>query len=209
MVDDKILTNSGRTTREELLERLRPGDIHTHMYNDRQVELLDRFTGKVQPYMWEARKRGVLFDLGHGSGSFLWPVATRAMAQGFVPDTISTDLHGSSIMIQQSDMPNCMSKMMLLGMSLHDVIMRSTVTPAKEISRYPELGTLGTGHTADIAVLQLQTGVFAFKDAWDAKRLGNQRLQCLLTIRDGKIVYDRDGRSFPKWNPDQAGGAGK
>jgi dihydroorotase len=204
MVDDKIFTDTGRTTREELLDHLRPGDIHTHMYNDRQVELVDRFSGKVQPYMWEARKRGVLFDLGHGSGSFLWPVATKAMAQGFVPDTISTDLHQSSILEQESDMPNCMSKMMLLGMSLHDVVMRSTVMPAKEISRYPELGTLGNGHMADIAVLELQSGVFAFKDAWGAKRLGNKRLECVLTVRDGKIVYDRDGRSFPAWKNKQA-----
>lgn len=199
MVDDKIFTNSGRTTSEELLQHLRPGDIHTHMYNDRQVELIDRFSGKVQPYMWEARKRGVLFDLGHGGGSFLWPVASRAMAQGFAPDTISTDLHDSSILVQQSDMPNCMSKMMLLGMSLHDVVMRSTVSPAKEIARYPALGTLSVGQTADIAVLQLQNGVFAFKDAWDAKRLGHQRLECLMTVRGGVIVYDRDGRSFPEW----------
>ena len=93
MVDDKIFTNSGRTTREELLDHLRPGDMHTHMYNDRQLELVDRFTGKVAPWMVEARRRGVLFDVGHGGGSFLWPVAARAVEQGFVPDTISTDLH--------------------------------------------------------------------------------------------------------------------
>ena len=93
MVDDKIFTNTGRTTREELLEHLRPGDIHTHMYNDRQIELIDRFTGKVEPYMTEARSRGVLFDVGHGAGSFLWPVAEKAVKGGFLPDTISTDLH--------------------------------------------------------------------------------------------------------------------
>ena len=81
--------------------------------------------------MTEARRRGVLFDVGHGGGSFLWPVATRAVAQGFVPDTISTDLHNGSINIQQSDMPNVMSKMMLLGMSLAEVLVRSTVNPAK------------------------------------------------------------------------------
>jgi dihydroorotase len=191
MVDDKIFTNSGRTTREELLEHLRPGDLHTHMYNDRQMELLDRFTGKVAPWMAEARKRGVLFDVGHGGGSFLWTVATRAVAQGFVPDTISTDLHSGSINIQQSDMPNVMSKMMLLGMSLGDVVSRSTVNPAKAIGRYPDLGTLGVGKTADIAVLEEQTGVFAFKDSWPAKRLGTKRLECVLTIRDGKLVYER------------------
>jgi len=200
MVDDKIFTDSERTTREELLQHLRPGDIHTHMYNDRQMELVDRFTGKVQPWMIEARKRGVLFDVGHGGGSFLWPVATKAIQQGFLPDTISTDLHSSSILMQQSDMPNVMSKMMLLGMSLEDIILRSTVNPAKEIGRYPELGTLGAGRTADIAVLENQSGVFAFKDSWPAKKLGTHRLNCILTIRDGHVVYDRDGRTFPAWS---------
>ena len=199
MVDDKIFTNSQRTTEEELLKHLRPGDIHTHMYNDRQMELIDRFTGKVQPWMIEARKRGVLFDVGHGGGSFLWPVAAKAIQQGFLPDTISTDLHSSSILMQQSDMPNVMSKMMLLGMSLEDVLLRSTVNPAKEIGRFPEIGTLSVGNTADIAVLENQNGVFAFKDAWPAKKLGAHRLDCVLTIRDGMIVYDRDGRTFPAW----------
>jgi dihydroorotase len=203
MVDDKIFTNSQRTTEEELLQHLRPGDIHTHMYNDRQMELIDRFTGKVQPWMIEARKRGVLFDVGHGGGSFLWPVASRAIQQGFLPDTISTDLHASSILMQQSDMANVMSKMMLLGMSLEDVILRSTVNPAKEIGRYPEVGTLGEGRIADIAVLENQSGVFAFKDAWPAKKLGTHRLECVLTIRDGKVVYDRDGRTFPAWSATQ------
>jgi dihydroorotase len=195
MVDDKIFTNTGRTTREELLDHLRPGDIHTHMYNDRQLELIDRFTGKVQPYMLEARRRGVLLDLGHGGGSFLWPVASKAAEQGFYPDTISTDLHAESILRQQSDLPNCMSKMMLLGMSLPEAVLRTTVTPAKAIKRYPELGTLGVGGGADIAVLELQTGVFAFKDAWPAKRLGTKRLECVLTIRDGKVVYQREQTS--------------
>jgi dihydroorotase len=200
MVDDKITTGSNRTTREELLEHLRPGDTHTHFYNDRQNEVINRFSGKVQPYMLEARRRGVQLDLGHGAGSFLWPVASRAMAQGFAPDTISTDLHGHSILIQQSDMPNCMSKMMLLGMSLQDAVLKSTVNPAKWIARYPELGTLGEGRGADIAVLELQSGAFAFKDAWGAKRMGEKRLENVLTIRDGKLVYDRDGRGFQLWS---------
>jgi dihydroorotase len=191
MVDDKIFTNSGRTTKEELLDHLRPGDIHTHLYNDRQIELIDRFTGKVEPWMIEARRRGVLFDVGHGGGSFLWPVAERAVAQGFVPDTISTDLHRGSLNIQQSDMPNVMSKMMLLGMSFSEVLVRSTVNPARETGRYPELGTLGPGRVADIAVLEEQTGVFAFKDSWPAKRLGTKRLECVLTVRGGEVVYQR------------------
>ncbi len=200
MVDDKIFTNSGRTSREKVLDVLRPGDMHTHMYNDRQLEVIDRFNGKVQPYMWEARKRGVLFDMGHGGGSFLWPVASKAMRQGFAPDTISTDLHSSSIMIQESDMPNCISKMMVLGMSLQDAIERSTVNPARAIHQFPEIGTAGAGKTADLAVFELRKGVFAFKDAWGKKRLGTQNLKCLLTVRGGKIVYDREGLGFPLWN---------
>jgi predicted amidohydrolase len=165
------------------------------MYNDRQLELIDRFTGKVQPYMLEARRRGVLLDLGHGGGSFLWPVASKATEQGFYPDTISTDLHAESILRQQSDLPNCMSKMMLLGMSLSEAVMRATVTPAKAIKRFPELGTLATGRGADITVLALETGVFAFKDAWPAKRLGTKRLECVMTIREGKVVYQREQTS--------------
>jgi dihydroorotase len=199
MIDDKIFTNTGRTSREKLLDVMRPGDMQTHMYNDRQVEVIDRFTGKVQPYAIEARKRGVLFDLGHGAGSFLWPVASKAMAQGFAPDTISTDLHASSIMIPESDMPNCISKMMLLGMTLQDAIERSTANPARVIRRFPELGTLGEGRVADIAVFQLREGVFAFKDAWHKKRLGTKKLENVLTVRAGKLVHDAHGLGFPEW----------
>jgi dihydroorotase len=199
MIDDKIFTNTSRTSREKLLDKMRPGDMHTHMYNDRQLELIDRFSGKVQPYALEARRRGVLFDLGHGGGSFLWPVAVKAMNQGFAPDTISTDLHSSSILIPESDMPNCMSKLMNLGMTLQDAVLRSTMNPAKAIARFPELGTLGEGKVADIAVLELISGVFAYKDAWQKKLMGTKKLQNVLTVRDGKLVFDRDGRGFPEW----------
>ena len=110
LVDSSILSNTGRNTRDKVLDIMRPGDIHSHAYNDRQLELLNRFSGKVQPYMLEARKRGVLFDLGHGGGSFVWTVAARAMREGFPPDIISTDSHPSSYMLPQVTMPNCISK---------------------------------------------------------------------------------------------------
>lgn len=200
MVDDKILTLSGRSSKEKLLNKLRPGDMHTHVFNDRQLEIIDRFTGKLQPYVMEARKRGVLFDLGHGAGSFLWPVASKAMAQGFYPDTISTDLHSSSIMGPESDMTNCISKMMSLGMQLNDAIERSTVAPAKAISRYPEMGTLNVGAVADIAAFTIEDGVFAFKDAWHYKAVGTKKLECVLTVREGKEVFNRDGRGYPEWS---------
>jgi dihydroorotase len=200
ILDNTILSWTGRDTRTKVLEKMRPGDIHTHFFNDRHVEILDRRTNQVQPYMHAARTRGVLFDLGHGGGSFLWPVADRAMAQDFPPDTISTDLHAGSILSTESDMPNSMSKMLLLGMPLHDVIYRSTVTPARTINRFPQVGTLGEGRDADIAVLRLDEGVFSFQDAWGKKRLGTQRLLNVLTVRAGDIVYDRDAIAFPDWD---------
>jgi dihydroorotase len=198
MVDLGILSSSGRTTKGKL-DRLRPGDTATHLYNDRQLELVDRFRGGVQPWALEARKRGVLFDLGHGAGSFLWPVAAKAASQGFWPDIISTDLHASSILGSKSDMPNCISKMMALGMTLQDAIARSTVAPAKWIGKFPELGALTEGNIADIAVLKKSDGVFAFFDAWLKKHLGTVRVESVLTIREGKVVYDVDGLAFPEW----------
>ena len=199
IVDSGILTNTGRTTREKVLDKFRPGDMHTHFYNDRQVEVVSRFGGKVQPYMWEARRRGVLFDMGHGAGSFLWPVASKAMADGFPPDTISTDLHQKSVRTGAPDMPNCISKMMLLGMPLAEAIHRSTVTPAESIKKFPEIGTLGEGKTADIAVLKMEQGIFAFKDAWGKKKMGSRRVRAVMTVREGEIVFDVDGLGFPLW----------
>ena len=199
LADNSILTGSGRATERKLLEIMRPGDIHTHMYNDEQIELIDRATGRVSPAALEARKRGVLFDLGHGGGSFLWPVAVRAMEQGFPPDTISTDLHPGSVLLPQVSVPNCISKLMCLGMGLEDAIRRATVNPARAIHRFPELGTLGEGRVADIAVFQLRTGAFAFVDSRHYKRSGARKLECVLTVRAGQVVYDRDGRSFPPW----------
>jgi dihydroorotase len=196
MLDSSIYSNSGRNTREKLLQLMRPGDIHTHMYNDHQLELVDRSTNKVQPWMWEARKRGVLLDLGHGAGGFLWPVAHAAMAQGFPPDTIGTDLHPGSILTLQVNVPNAISKLMNLGMTLQDAILRSTVNPAKAIRRFPELGTLTEGSTADVAVFELEQGVFSFIDSARKKLTATRKLECVMTVRDGKVVFDRDARTL-------------
>jgi dihydroorotase len=121
------------------------------------------------------------------------------MRQGFPPDTISTDLHSSSIMGPESDMPNCISKMMALGMTLQDAIFRSTVNPAKAIAKFPEIGTLGAGQIADVAVLRLRNGVFAYKDAWEKKFMAGKKVEAVMTIRNGKLVYDVEGRAFPEW----------
>ena len=200
LVDNSILTNTGRTTREKLLDVMRPGDLHTHMYNDEQLELVDRASGKLTEVAIEARKRGVLFDLGHGGGSFLWPVAAQAMRQGFPPDTIGTDLHPGSVLLMRVNVPNCISKLMSLGISFEDAIRRATVNPAKAVHRFPEIGTLEEGRAADIAVFALETGAFAFADSRYKKNLGTKNLECVLTVRNGKIVYDRDGLSAPAWD---------
>jgi dihydroorotase len=201
MIDSSVYSNSGRDTATKLLKIMRPGDIHTHMYNDHQLELLDRFTGKLQPWALEARRRGVLFDLGHGAGGFLWPVAQQAMKQGFFPDTIGTDLHPSSGLTPQARVPNAMSKLINLGMTLDDAVLRATVNPAKAIGRFPQLGTLGAGKEADIAVLERQTGVFAFIDSAGKKLTGTARLDCVMTIRGGTVVFDRDARTLPAAGP--------
>jgi len=185
-----------RTYEDLLLHYTRPGDIHTHMYAQ-HIPLLDP-NDRVNEYVCEARKRGVVFDLGHGAGSFWFRIAAPAMEQGFGPDSISTDLHQQSSLIPQANMVTTMSKLLNLGMPLEEVILRSTVTPAREIKR-PELGTLSVGAPADIAVLELQKGTFGFVDSGHARLKGTQKLRCLLTVRAGKIVWDAEGLSWPDW----------
>lgn len=182
----------GRGYPELLAKHMRPGDLHTHFFG-RLTPQLDS-NGKVQPYMLEARKRGVLFDVGHGSGSFWFRIAAPMIAQGFFPDTISTDLHKDSVMLPGATMPNVMSKLMNLGMTLEQVVERSTVRPAKAIGR-KELGTLSEGAVADVALFMLERGTFAFLDSGHGKLTGDKRLRCALTVREGKIVWDEDGLS--------------
>lgn len=190
----------GREYPELILKHMRPGDIHTHFYG-RLTPQLDQ-NKKVQPYMWEARKRGILFDVGHGAGSFWFRIAVPAVQQGFLPDTISTDIHKASIMLARANMTTTMSKLLNIGLTLEQVIERSTVNPAKAIRR-PELGTLSEGSVADIAVLELERGSFAFLDSGHGKLIGDKRLRCVLTVREGKVVWDTEGLSLTEWS--QAG----
>ncbi|MBI1789132.1 MAG: amidohydrolase/deacetylase family metallohydrolase [Acidobacteria bacterium] len=186
----------GRGYRQLILEHMRPGDIHTHVYG-RLTPQLDA-AGKLEPYMWEARKRGVLFDVGHGSGSFWFRIAVPAIQQGFLPDTISTDLHKSSVMLPRATMITTMAKFLNIGLTLDQVIERATVNPAKAIRR-PELGTLSEGAVADIAVIELERGQFAFLDSGHGKHLGDRNLRCVLTVRNGRIVWDSEGLSVSDW----------
>lgn len=189
-------THADRTYRELILEHLRPGDMHTHMYG-RHIAQIDE-DGTVRDYIWQARERGVLFDLGHGGGSFWFRVARPCMEQGHVPDTISTDIHKGSFFIPRATMPNCMSKLMNLGMSLSDAIEKSTSAPALNIKR-PELGTLSVGADADVAVFELQEGEFGFVDSGRARMKGTSNLVCHMTIMGGEVMWDLNGLAAPDY----------
>ena len=182
-----------------LLKHLRPGDILTHTYAhvNGRIPIVDE-SGKVRPYVWEARKRGIIFDAGHGGGSFLFRQAVPAMKQGFHPDVISTDLHTGSMNSGMKNILNTMSKFLNMGMPLKDVIKANTARAADVIKR-TDLGHLGAGAEADIAVLSLQRGNFGFIDVAGGKLLGNQKLECELTVRAGQVVWDLNGIAAPLW----------
>lgn len=183
-----------RTYEDLILKKMRPGDIHTHVFAQQfPIILAD---GKLNPALAQARARGVIFDVGHGSGSFWFRNAVPAEKQGFIPDSMSTDLHTGNYTVVS--MNNVMSKFLAMGVPLDDVIRRSTVNPASEIHR-PELGTLTVGKDADIAVLELTKGRFGYIDCGVAKMDGSVKLTARMTVRAGRIVYDPAGLSMVEW----------
>ena len=186
-----------RPFQELVLQKLRPGDIYTHLYLG-AVPMLDD-QGKVLPYLFEARKRGVIFDVGHGAGSFLFRQAVPAVRQGFLPDSISTDSHVHSMNAGMKDMLNVMSKFLGMGVPLDEVIQRSTWNPAREISR-EDLGHLSPGGPADIAVLRLVSGDFGFVDSARRRMKGSRKLVAEMTLRDGKVVWDLNGLASEDWD---------
>lgn len=190
-----------RLSLEELfLKKMRPGDIFTHTYGElvkTKETIVDLETKKLYPYVIAARKRGIIFDVGHGGGSFAFSQAIPATKQGFFPETISTDLHTGSMNSAMKDQLNVMSKFMALDMPLADVIKASTWSAAKAI-HHEELGNLSVGAIADIAVLNLREGKFGFYDVARFKKAGKNLLECEMTIKDGKVVYDLNALSFPE-----------
>jgi len=150
--------------------------------------------GRLYEYLFEARRRGVKFDVGHGGGSFAFRNAVPATEQGFYPDSISTDLHTGSMNAGMMDLPTTMSKFLAMGMPLKEVILRATWNPAQIIQR-PELGHLSEGAVADIAVWRLLEGEFGYRDAHDGRLTGRQRLLCEMTLREGRIVWDWNSRT--------------
>lgn len=187
---------------EELfMKHLRPGDIFTHAFAQLPSrEAIVDAQGKLKPFVLEAQKRGIIFDVGHGGGSFRFTQAIPALKSGFIPNTISTDLHTGSMNAGMKDQLNVMSKMLNIGMTLQQVMAASTWHPATVIKKQAELGHLSSGAVADVAVFSLHKGKFGYVDSGGFAYQGTQKLECELTIRDGKIVYDLNGISKPAWD---------
>lgn len=181
------------------LEKMRPGDIFTHVYGellDTKESIVDTAKKELKPFVLEGRKRGLIYDVGHGGGSFRYSQAIPAIKAGLFPDVISTDLHTGSMNAGMKDQLNVMSKFLALGMPLQEVIKASTWRPAEVINR-KELGHLSVGAIADVAVLKRQKGRFGFFDVARYKQIGKEKLECELTLKDGRIVYDLNAISIP------------
>jgi dihydroorotase len=174
---------------EQALEILRPGDLVTHSFKGQPVTRLVDHRGKVKPQVRAARERGVLFDIGHGSGSFSWAVSHQLAAQEFWPDTISTDVHTSSIKPPIAiDMPNTMSKLLHLGMDLAAVVRASTYAPAKAIGWDDRIGSLQPGMAGDVAILALEEGEFPLTDSYRRAEVAKRRLVARHTIIAGEEI---------------------
>lgn len=185
-----------RPHQELILKKLRGGDMYTHTYLA-WVPMIDP-EGKVRPYLFEGKKRGVKFDAGHGGGSFVFRHAAPAVKQGFIPDSISTDLHVSSMLGGMKDMANVMSKFLNMGMTWQQVITASTWNPAQQIKR-TDLGHLSVGAPADIAVLRVDKGEFGFVDVYGAKMTGSENIVAEMTLKDGRVYWDLNGRLREDW----------
>lgn len=170
-----------------ILDVMQPGDIVTHMYHGWAGGIVGD-NGRVRPEVWRARERGLLFDVGHGGGSFSYATAKAALAEGFLPDTISSDLHTYSVGGPVYDLPTTMSKFMHLGMSLNDVIARSTLAPAKIIGLADRIGTLQPGAEGDVTLLRLEEGIFPLADCHRQVEIASRRLVAAKTIKGGQLA---------------------
>ena len=178
---------------EEFFSHLRAGDIYTHVFTEaaRREPVVDVKTRRLRSFVIPAQKRGIIFDVGFGAGSFDFDQAVPAIKAGFLPDTMGTDIHMGSINSGMKDQLNVLSAFMAMGMSVGEVVSRSTWAPARAI-KHEELGNLSVGSIADIAILSVRQGNFGFRDTAgkSLKGGGRQKLECEMTIKGGRIVYD-------------------
>jgi dihydroorotase len=181
----------------EMLEHMEPGDCITHCFKGGNTRVLDD-DDRVFDSVREAADRGVIFDVGHGAGSFQWEVAEAAIEQGFEGTTISTDLHEMNLHGPVYDMPTTMSKFLMMGVSLERVIEMSTTRPASVLGRDGDLGTLKVGTVADVAILEKREEPIVFTDSYGVDRTGQQLLVAAATIRRGEIVPGGGGLRMRK-----------
>jgi len=185
---------------EDILERMRPGDIYTHTYcraSDRECLLDDDLI--IRPYVLKALQKGVLFDVGHGGGMFHFDIAVPALEQGLLPSSFGSDLHRYSMNSGMKNMLDIMSKFLNMGMDLKDIVSRATWSSALSIKR-EDLGNLSEGAVADVVILSLREGEFGFIDTKRNKLTGSKKLEAELTIREGKVVWDLNGMAANEWN---------
>ena len=176
----------------EILRRMRTGDIITHCFHPDSHGLLDG-NGKILPEVLEARQRGIFFDVGHGNSHFGFDVTERCLRQGFLPDTISSDLTTRTVNGPVFDLLTILSKFLALDLGLEEVIQTATANAARVFDFGLPLGTLRKGSEADIAILELRDGSFRFTDSRGNIRAGNQKLFPYRTIRSGKLIEPLSG----------------
>ncbi len=190
-----------RTLLDLVSTHLRPGDIYTHCFSGLRGEQ-NPDTGGPSEALLVMKKRGIYCDVGHGGGSFAWTVAGPIMKAGYLPDSISTDLHVGSMNNGMKDILTVADKMMVLGETVTQVIAQMTSHPAHEI-RQEQYGNLSVGGIADVAVFSVENGNFGLVDMYNTKMMSNRKLVCELTLKDGKVVYDLNGLSADMWDATQ------
>ena len=173
----------------EMMPHLQPGDCITHCFKGGSTTVLNQ-EGRIHSELATARDNGIIFDIGHGFGSFHWEIAEAAVEQGFIPTTISTDLHLMNLHGPVFDMPTTMSKFLHLGVSLDDVIDMSTTQPARVLGRAGDLGTLAPNTVADITLLEKHDGQFAYTDSYDQTRTGREKLTAVGIVRRGDLHFN-------------------
>lgn len=196
----------GLSLEELTMRKFRPGDIYTHTYGGGgagREGITDSVTKQLRPFVFEAQKRGVIWDVGHGAASFSFSHAIPASKAGFWPDVISTDHHGGSMNSAMKDILNVMNKMMALGMNRTAIINSVTWKPAQVIHR-EQLGNLSLGSEGDVTILRIRKGKFGFFDQMGQKLPGKHRFECEATIKGGRVFYDLNGLTTPV--PRVAGG---
>lgn len=196
----------GLSLEELTMKKFRAGDIYTHTFGgggkDREA-ITDPKTGKLRPFVFDARQRGVIWDVGHGAASFSFQHAIPAAKAGFFPDVISTDHHGGSMNSAMKDILNVMNKFLTLGMDVPAIINSVTWKPAQVIHR-EHLGNLSVGSEGDVTILRIRKGKFGVFDQMGQRLEGKQRFECEATIKGGRVFYDLNGLTNPL--PKVAGG---